>query len=193
MLAESLTFGFLAVLERLGPVERVVFLLADVFDVPFDEIAAVVGRSPTACRQVATRARRHVREERPRFVPTDEEAWRVARAFLTAAGSGDLDAIAELLTDDAVLVSDGGADHHAARRPVHGARIARFLATVAGRVPPDAEYVACELNGQPGVIVRVGGAPFVGLAVDVVDGRVRRVWAVVNPEKLAWLDAAPMS
>ena len=182
--AESLTMGFLAVLERLGPTERVVFLLADVFAVPYDEIASVVDRSPEACRQVASRARRRVRDGRPRFSPTDDAAWQVAGAFLAAAQGGDLETLVDLLADDALLVSDGGADHHAARRPVVAARIPRFVANLAKRVPDGAEVVPRLLNGQPGLVVYENGEPTLALVIASTDGKVDNIYAVVNPDKL---------
>lgn len=192
-LAESVTIGFLTVLERLGPVERVVFLLADVFGVPFDEIAAVVGRSPEACRQVASRARRRVRDGRPRFAPTDAAAWDVTVAFLGAAQGGDLGGLLSLLADDAVLLSDGGADHRAARRPVLAARIPRFFANLTRRMPPDATARLLTVNGQPGVVLDVDGAPFAAVGFSVVDGRIDRIWVHRNPAKLATVGADPIT
>lgn len=189
-LAESLTIGFLAVLERLGPVERVVFLLADVFGVPYDEIAETVGRSPEACRQVASRARSRVRAGRPRYAPTDDEAWQVATAFLLAAQVGDLDSLVALVADDALAVSDGGADHHAARRPVVAERIPRFVANLATRIPAGAEVTAQTINGQPGIVTWVAGRPVMAVAVAVVDGQVVRIYSILNPAKLHALTAA---
>lgn len=191
-LAESLTIGFLAVLERLGPVERVVFLLADVFAAPFEEIAAVVDRTPEACRQVASRARRRVRDGRPRFASTDQAAWEVTAAFFTAAQAGDLDALLHLLAPDAVAVSDGGADHHAARRPVARERIPRFVVNLAARLPPGATLVPRPVNGQPALVVEVDGAAAIAMAFAVADGRVQRIWTIVNPAKLATLDSPPI-
>lgn len=191
-LAESLTVGFLAMLERLAPVERVVFLLADVFSVPFAEIAGVVGRSPDSCRQIASRARRRVRDERPRFTPTDEQAWSVTFAFLAAARAGDLDTLLGLLADDAVLVSDGGAEHRAARRPVVGDRIPRFVINLAARVPAAVDYDVRLVNGQPGAVVRFHGRPVLALAAAVDSGKVQRLWVIVNPDKLVAIDRAPM-
>ena len=162
-LAESLTVGFLTVLERLAPVERVVFLLAEVFRHPFDQIAEVVDKSPEACRQIASRARRRVQEDRPLFEPTDQDAWDVAAAFLTAAESGDLDGLLELLSDGAVLVSDGGRDHHAARRPIIRERIPRFVSKIIQRrvayLGSDSELVREAINGQPGIVIRRAGRP----------------------------------
>jgi RNA polymerase sigma-70 factor (ECF subfamily) len=188
-LAESLTVGFLAVLERLGPVERVVFLLADVFAVPFDEIATVVDKSPEACRQVASRARRRVREERPRFRATDEEAWRVAAAFLEAVQAGNIDGVLGLLAPDAVAISDGGRDHHAARRPVRGAdRVARLFLNLSARVTADVEVDVRTINGQPGIVFRLGDHVLLANTVEVVDGQVAAVYSIVNPDKLAAID-----
>lgn len=194
-MAESLTLGFLAVLERLEPTERVVFVLADVFRVPYDEIAAVVGRSVAACRQVASRARRRVTEERPLFSPTDDEAWRVTAAFIEALAGGDIAAVTALLAPGVVHVSDGGPDHRAARRPVVGVeRVARLTSNLAQRlVRPGLEVEPRLVNGQPGVVVRDGGVAVLALACSVVDGRIDRVFAVINPEKLAAIGRPPVA
>lgn len=189
-LAESLTIGFLALLERLGPAERVVFLLAEVFSVPFDEIARVVDKTPEACRQIASRARRRVRDDRPRYAPTDDDAWQVTAAFLSAAQVGDLDSLVALLTDDALLVSDGGAQRHAARRPIAAARIPRFLVSVTRRIAPGDVVVPRLVNGQPGVVIEKDGVADTALALSVVDGLVDRVWVIVNPDKLRTLATA---
>ncbi len=193
-LAESLTIGFLALLERLGPAERVVFLLADVFSVPFDEIALVVDKSPEACRQTAARARRRVRDGRPRFTPTDEDAWRVTTAFLGAAQAGDLDTLVSLLADDALAISDGGPHQHAARRPIVAERIPRFIANLSRRaLEPDDVVVPRLVNGQPGMVIERDGAPILALALSVHNGQVHRLWAIVNKEKLATLNAPPIT
>lgn len=188
-LAESLTVGFLAVLERLGPTERVVFVLADVFGLPHAQVAAVVDRSEVNTRQIAARARARVRDERPRYAPTDDEAWAVTAAFLTAAQVGDLESLLTLLAPDAVAIGDGGAEHRAARRPVVAERIPRYIATLTQRVPADAQLEVCSLNGQPAIVVRdPSGRPRQAVVVAVADGRVQRLWAVVNPDKLTALD-----
>lgn len=191
-LAESVTIGFLTVLERLGPAERVVFLLADVFATPFDDIAKVVDKSPEACRQIASRARLRVREGRPRFAPTDDDAWQVAMAFLTAAQVGDLDALVSLLADDALAISDGGADHHAARRPIVADRIPRFVANLATRMPEGAELVALPINGEPGLAVSKDGRAIMAIAVSVAEGQVQRLWSILNPDKLRALSSRPV-
>ena len=192
-LAESLTIGFLAVLERLGPVERVVFLLADVFGTPYDEIASVVDKSSEACRQIASRARRRVRTDRPRYCPTDQDAWQVTLAFLAAAQAGDINGLVGLLADDAVAVSDGGAAHHAARRPVLGPhRIARLMANLSRRATDDLDIDIRTVNGQPGVVFRRAGVAVLANAVQVDAGKVKAIYSLVNPEKLAALDADPV-
>jgi len=191
-LAESLTVGFLAVLERLGPVERVVFLLADVFGTPFDEIGRVVDKSPEACRQIASRARARIRDGRPRYEPTADEAWDVAVAFLTAAQAGDLDGLLSLLSEGAVLVSDGGAERHAARRPIVRDRIPRFVANLAARIPPDAELSMQPVNGQPALVMREGGEVTMTMTMAVAGGVIDRIDTVINPAKLAALDAPPL-
>jgi RNA polymerase sigma-70 factor (ECF subfamily) len=193
-LAESLTLGFLAVLERLGPVERVVFLLADVFSVPFDEIAATVDKTPEACRQIASRARQRVREGRPRYSPTDEQAWEVAAAFLTAAQLGDIDALVSLLAPEAMLVSDGGADHHAARRPVVADKIPRFVVNIAKRFPSDAgAYEMRLVNGQPTLLLIHRGEIVYSFTVSVTDGLINHISSVLNPDKLTHLADPPVA
>ncbi|MCU1352630.1 MAG: polymerase, sigma-24 subunit, subfamily [Acidimicrobiales bacterium] len=196
-LAESLTLGFLAVLERLSPTERVVFLLVDVFGTPFAEVAEVVAKTPEACRQIASRARRRVREERPRFdPPSEDEAWQVTLAFMAAAQAGDLDALTSLLAADAVLISDGGADHHAARRPVIAERIPRFIVNLTRRLFADLASVELEgrlVNGEPGLVIRQQGTPMMAMAIEVRDGKVQGICNILNPEKLTTLDSEPVT
>jgi RNA polymerase sigma-70 factor, ECF subfamily len=187
-LAETLTFGFLRVLDALAPIERVVFLLADVFDTPYREIGVVVDRSPEACRQIASRARRRVRSSRLPHDPPENMA-RAAYALLGAVMAGDVDQVVGLLDEDVVLLSDGGADRYAARRPVRGPlRVARFMVNISRREMDGAEVELTSLNGEPGVVVRVGGRLRLALSVEVSEGAVTAVHAVSNPEKLAALD-----
>jgi RNA polymerase sigma-70 factor (ECF subfamily) len=191
--AESLTFGFLRLLETLGPAERVVFLLADVFDTPYDEIAKVVDRTPEACRQLASRARRRVRAgDVRRDLPDD--ANQVVGRLLAAVAAGDVDRVVSLMADDIVLVSDGGADAHAARRPIEGSvRAARFMVNLAQRWLGELDVEPMAINGEPGLVMRRRGddGVFVALAVQVSGGRAVAVHFVRNPEKLAALDLAP--
>lgn len=183
VLAESLTLGFLTVLERLGPVERAVFLLADVFDEPFASIAATIGRSEEACRQIASRARRRVSDERRRFEPADSDA--LVHAFVAACAMGSIDEFRKVLTDDVVLVSDGGADVHAARRPIMGIdRVVRLLSNLTRRLPDDVELEFHRVNHEPGLVVRRNGLPWYVLVLAVRDGRAEAVRLVLNPAKL---------
>ncbi|MGY6499734.1 MAG: RNA polymerase sigma factor SigJ [Acidimicrobiales bacterium] len=195
-LAESLTAGFLQVLELLDPVERVVFLLADVFRVPHDEIALVVDKTPGATRQIASRARRRVHgaDVRDPSGTADGEAQKVADALVGALLAGDLDRLTDLVSHDVVLLSDGGADVRAARRPVVGPeRVGRFLANMVARLDQivDGGVLDIEtgpINGEPGVVVLVDGRAVlcVGFTVDV--DRVYRIRLMRNPDKLRALD-----
>jgi RNA polymerase sigma-70 factor (ECF subfamily) len=181
-LSESLTLGFLTLLDKLTPIERAVFLLADVFSVPFAEIAGTVGKSEAACRQIASRARRRVRSG-----PTRQRAGgdrRVVDELLVALALGDVDTVLARLAPDVVLVSDGGAARRAARRPVVGAdRVLRFLGNLARRNVPSSVWPAT-INGEPGVVVEIDGAVDFVVAFDVVDDRVSAVWIIRNPAKL---------
>lgn len=192
-LAESVTIGFLTVLERLQPVERAVFVLSEVFDVPFAEIADVVGKRADACRQIATRARRRVRDDAPPWQPTADTAWEAADAFARALREGDMTGVLRVLAPDVLHMSDGGADHRAARQPVIGAeRVGRFFVKLAGRYA-DTSIEPRLLNGQPGAVVTYAdGTVATTMVFSVVDGSINRVWAVVNPDKLGGLDAAPI-
>ena len=190
-LAESVTFGFLRMLETLAPVERVVFLMSDVFDVPFTEIGKTVDRSPEACRQISSRARRRIREGSPRRgIPDDAES--VLGELLAALTAGDVDRVLSLLAEDAVLVSDGGPRAYAARRPVVGReRVARFLVNIASRLASlDLSIESAIVNGEPGVVVTGAGRWVLTLTAHVDDGAIAALYSVVNPDKLAALDIA---
>jgi RNA polymerase sigma-70 factor (ECF subfamily) len=188
-LAESLTFGFLRLLEALAPVERAVFVLSDVFGVPFPEIARTVERTPDACRQIAARARRRVRDDgRDHLAPPDAE--RVADDLTAALAGGEFDRVIELLAPDVVLVSDGGPERHAARRPVVGSdRVGRLVANLGRRGLADGMRIErAHLNGLPGgVVLLPDGTPYMALLVSVSGGRVDALYAVVNPDKVAAL------
>ncbi|MEM8925702.1 MAG: RNA polymerase sigma factor SigJ [Actinomycetota bacterium] len=189
LMAESLTVGFLAVLERLGPVERAVFLLHDVFAMPFAQVSDVVDRSETTCRQIAHRARTRVAADRMRYEPSGAERERLLEAFLTAALDGDLATLASLLADDVVWVSDGGPDRRAARHPIVGPdRVARLVINLTARAPEGVVVRTTELNGEPAAVVSVEGAPFLALAARIVGAEIVGMWAVVNPDKLHHLD-----
>lgn len=188
-LADSLTMAFLVVLERLNPVERAVFLLHDVFGYGFAEVAGIVDRPASSCRQVASRARAKVAPDRhPQPRPTTEDEQHLVLAFARAATMGDLDGLMAVLTDDIEVWSDGGRDRHAARRPVVGPdRAARFLVNLSRRLPPDAGMVGARLNGSPGFVISTSTGPLLALVLEVTTVGIRRVHAVVNPDKLAHL------
>lgn len=185
IMAESLSLAFMAVLERLSPLERAVFLLAEVFDVSLASIATMIERSEPATRQLAKRARDHVRQDRPRFEPDTHDVVQLGDAFMEAALSGDLERLETLLVDDVVHVSDGGPHHRAARAPVVGkGRVARLFVNLAKRAPAGAEVHQVRANGQHGVFITVDGAPFLLLVSNWVDGKMSASTGVRNPAKL---------
>jgi RNA polymerase sigma-70 factor, ECF subfamily len=184
--SDSLTLGFMRVLETLEPTERAVFLLHDVFAVPFAEVAATVGRNEAATRQMARRARVKVRDGRPRLTPPPAGLRELSDAFLAAVLDGDVDRLATMLTEDVVHISDGGADHHAARRPVRGAdKVARLFVNLARRewLPTD-EFRWVDVNGQLGGYVVRDAEPYLLTVLGWRDGSVAEALAIVNPAKL---------
>ncbi len=186
-LDDSVSFAFLVALQRLTPAERVSFLLHDVFGMPFAEVADVVGRTPAACRQLASSARRNLREER-RFDVSGAERDQVVTAFLDACRGGDLQRLIGLLDPQVRSVADGGTAVHVARRPVVGAEaVARYLlGVVAGQRRRGAEPTASvePVNGRAGIVVRDGGSVVGTLDLSVAGGRVTRVFIQVDPQKL---------
>jgi RNA polymerase sigma-70 factor (ECF subfamily) len=193
-LAESVSTAFLLLLESLGPVERAVFLLHEVFDYGYGEIAEIVGKSEANCRQMAHRAQQHLREQRPRFKVSREQQERVTLHFLQVCEGGDLGRLVSMLTDDVVLISDGGGKVQAARNPIYGpSNVARFIFGVLGKVPVGAEFSVqvTEVNGQPGIILYLDGAPNGIVTLDLLDEqKIRGVNIVVNPDKLDALSKA---
>ena len=181
-LDESVSYALLTVLEQLSPAERTAFVLHDVFDVPFGEVAEVVGRTPEAVRQLASRARRHVDRERPRFTASRDEHERAVRAFAQAVGEGDLEGLVEVLDPDAVWTSDGGGRATAARKPLRGgARVARAWAALSRKAYAPVEI---DLNGRLGLLVPGGDGHRAVLSFVVSGGRITRIDAIRNPEKL---------
>jgi RNA polymerase sigma-70 factor (TIGR02957 family) len=198
-MAESVSMAMLVVLETLSPLERAVFVLREAFGMPYAEIADVLGRKEEATRQLARRARDHVRERRSRFDADQNEQRRVTERFLEATSTGDLKALMAVLSPGVTLVADGGGRALAPRRPVRGAdKVARFLVAVAneertaqflesvGDEPaPDLRINLAHVNGGPGVVATSGGRPITALVLEVSDGLVQTVHLVANPEKLA--------
>jgi RNA polymerase sigma-70 factor (ECF subfamily) len=192
--ADSLSMGFLVLLESLTPVERAVFLLREVFEYDYDEIASVVGKSEENCRQIAVRARRQVQAGRPRFEASRAQRDELARRFFAAAAEGDVDGLASMLAADVVAYADGGGKGFAFPRPVHGrekvARLAQAGAAQGQRLGVVAMRLA-EINGQPGALfLDPDGATVAAVSLDIADGLVQTLHAVSNPEKLAHLRAA---
>jgi RNA polymerase sigma-70 factor (ECF subfamily) len=189
-LADSLSTAALVLLERLSPLERAVFVLRDVFGFGFDEVAAAVGRSETACRQLAVRARQHMDAGRPRFAADRRERQELAARFFEALHAGDVDGLRELLAADVHMIGDGGGKAPRWPNGVVGAdRVARVLGSFApsylgigGRVEP------CELNGQPGAIFRDRDGRVINtISLDILEGRIQAIRAMLNPDKLAHL------
>jgi RNA polymerase sigma-70 factor (ECF subfamily) len=188
---ETLSLAFLALLERLTPVERAVYVLHELFGYAHDEIGEVVGKSPANCRQILARARRHVDAGRPRFEPSRERRQALLDRFLAAVRVGDVDGLVGILAADAVHYADGGGKARATLVPILGAeKIARLWARL-GTTQGPYELVAVDVNGQPGVAgVAPDGTLLTVITLDVTDDRVQTVRAVVNPEKLARAAAA---
>ena len=190
-MADSLSLAFLVLLESLSPEQRAAFLLHEVFDEPYSRIADVIGTSEQNARQLATRARRHVQERRPRFDASREQQEELATRFFAAAEEGDLEALEELLADDVVLRGDGGGKAPTVKRAVHGrARVARTLKAGlrATRRFGGLTSRREEINGQPGALFfdREGRLVSV-LILDVTGGRIQAVSAIANPDKLRHL------
>ena len=189
-LADSLSMAALLLLERLSPLERAVFVLRDVFDFDFSEIASAVGRSEAACRQLAVRARRHMDDGRPRFEADRREREHLAARFFDALRDGDVDALRELLAADVQMVGDGGGKAPAFAKAVTGADgVARVLAAMFPALAMiDAGVEPREVNGQPGAILRDRDGKVIGtMALDVLGGRIQTIRSVVSPDKLGHL------
>jgi RNA polymerase sigma-70 factor, ECF subfamily len=184
-LADSLSIAFLTVLERLSPIERAVFLLRDVFEYDYDEIGQMVGKSPTNCRQILRRAKQHLCAERPRFPVSHQQQEQITTKFLDASTKGDLQGLLALLAKDVTFWSDGGGKVVAALKPLQGAmKVARFLLAVQRQWLSTARFELTQINGQPGIITRIGGEINSAIAFEVVDGYIQSIYSMRNPDKL---------
>ncbi|MBL7255372.1 RNA polymerase sigma-70 factor [Paractinoplanes lichenicola] len=188
---DDISTAMLVVLETLGPLERAVFVLREVFDFPYGEIAAAVDRSEDAVRQAAHRAREHVRARRPRFVADRRRQRDVTDRFLAAATGGDINGLMQLLAPDVTLWTDGGGKVRQARKPVSGAaRVAAWMAGVSqvpyeGIAPADMRAEVVELNGTVGVLFTGAGRVVATLTFDLdEDGLIREIFNMANPDKL---------
>src|ERR1700761_2995343 len=190
-MSDSLSLAFLVLLESLSPVERAVFLLREVFGYDYSEIARAVDKSEANCRQIFTRARRHVDQGRPRFEASRRQGTELTERFLAAlSGGGDIEAFIDLLAPDVVMYGDGGGKAPAARTPIHGReQVARLLRGLARQAPRWAADVRpSQINGQPGgVAYDRDGNLFGVVASDVLDGQVVAIRSVINPDKLRHL------
>ncbi len=191
ILGETLSFAFLVLLEQLGPLERAVFLLREVFEYEYHEIAEIVNKTEANCRQIFRRARQHLDQHHPRFDVSREQQARLTEQFLRASSSGDMQGLLDLLTDDIVFIGDGGGKAPVARKPVRGRdKVARgtmgalrFFAQMQARLE--------EVNGQPAIVGYLNGQPCGVLFCEIEGERIRRIYAVANPDKLRWLSERP--
>jgi RNA polymerase sigma-70 factor, ECF subfamily len=180
--------AFLVLLEELAPVERAAFLLREVFGYDYAEIAGALDRSEAACRQLVSRSRRRIGDRRKRFDADRERSSELTRRFVVACGTGDIDGLMALLTEDVVVWSDGGGLARAAPRPVVGRwRAARFLVHAAKSFIDEFELREATLNGQPGIIFVKAGEITDAVVIDVLEGMVSGVRIIANPQKLAGL------
>ncbi|GLY67596.1 RNA polymerase sigma factor SigJ [Amycolatopsis taiwanensis] len=184
-LDESVNMAFLVVLESMTPAERVAFILHDVFRYPFADVADIVGRSPAACRQLASSARRRIRASHAPTTSTAQQA-RVVKDFKQAWEAKDINALIGLLDPDATAIGDGGGITSATLRPIEGAeQIARFLTATNRRIAiSDLTILERTVNGQPGLVTQLGDVTMSVMAFDVVGDRIKHIWTVLNPDKL---------
>jgi RNA polymerase sigma-70 factor (ECF subfamily) len=184
---DDLTLTLMMALERLSPLERAAFLLHDVFGMDFDEVARAIDRDPAACRQLASRARGHVREARPRFPVTEEQGRELASAFFTATRSGDLGVLQTLLAQDVVLYSDGGGKAKAALNPIYGLeKNLRFVSGLLQRTGPNASRLVYEgkIDGLPGFVTVESDGTWQSTALAIEEGRIVTIYITRNPDKL---------
>ncbi len=183
-LDESVNMAFLVVLESMTPAERVAFILHDVFRYSFAEVAEIVGRTPAACRQLASSARRRVRASQAPAAPAARQAG-IIRAFKQAWEAKDINALIGLLDPDATATGDGGGLVSAAPRPVEGGeQIARYMGDLASRAPGNLTFLERTVNGQPGLVAQQDGVTVAVYAFDIVGDRIKHIWAILNPDKL---------
>src|SRR5438093_2378944 len=191
-LADDLSFALLLALDRLSPMERAAFLLHDVFDTPFSEIAAMLDRTEASCRQLASRARRAVRDNRPAPAATPDSHARLLQAFSDAVASGNVRQLAELLREDAVALTDGGGRKFAALNPVIGAdKVARFFIGLAGKIAgQDVRIQPAVINGAVGALLYLDGELDLTLSMAIDGEKIAAIYIVRNPDKLRHLPSA---
>ncbi|MFI6594676.1 RNA polymerase sigma-70 factor [Nonomuraea sp. NPDC050536] len=200
-LADSVELALLVVLETLSPLERAVFVLREAFDLPFSEIAQVIGRGEAATRQLAKRAREHVQDKRARFEVDLGQRRQITERFMTAASDGDLDGLMELLSSEVTLVSDGGGKARSPLRTLTGAinvtrflasittpdGIAKFMASISVTDFADMSYGMATVNDAPAIVMSVAGRVVSVMALDIKDGAIDTIYLLANPDKLTHL------
>jgi RNA polymerase sigma factor (sigma-70 family) len=183
-LDESVSMAFLVVLDSMTPAERVALILHDVFGYSFAEVAQIAGRTPAACRQLASSARRRIRASQPPAAPTARQAA-IIRDFKQAWEANDIDALIGLLDPGATVIADGGGLVSAALHPIEGGeQVARYIIDIASRTPGNVTFLERTVNGQPGLVAEQGGVIVTVFAFDVAGDRITHIWAVRNPDKL---------
>lgn len=184
-LADSLSMAFLVVLERLSPIERAVFLLREVFEYDYPEIAQIVGKSPENCRQILRRSRQHLATERPRFPVSSQQQEQITSQFLDASTQGNLQDLLTLLAKDVTFWSDSGGQVAAALKPIQGAiKVARFMLAIQQKWLPTASAHLIEINKRSSILIRNGSDIHSVMTFEIMEGYIQTIYSVRNPEKL---------
>ncbi|MFK7806094.1 MAG: RNA polymerase sigma-70 factor [Anaerolineae bacterium] len=185
-LAESLSFAFLHMLERLTPAERAVFLLREVFDYDYAAIAEIVEKKEAACRQLLRRAKRSVATDRPKFDTTPAEHQQILAQFATACMSGSMDGLLAILSDDVIEYSDGGGVRKAALKPIIGAdKVARFMLGLTKQAGQGYTPEFIHVNGRPAILILLNGDPYSIMMLHIEAGKIKRIYSQLNPIKLS--------
>jgi RNA polymerase sigma-70 factor (ECF subfamily) len=191
--SDSLSMAFLVLLEKLTPLERAVLLLREVFDYEYAEIGRILEQSETNCRQILRRARQHLKHSRPRFESSPEQQQELLQRFLQASSEGDIHGLLALMSKEIVLYADGGGKAKAVPNPIYGSEnVVRFLVGARKKLlPADLVRQVTRINGDPGVVTYYRGRPHGVLVMEVADGRIRNIYIVSNPDKLARFPMLP--
>jgi len=186
---ESISMAFLTLMEKLSPTERAVFLLREVFDYDYAEIAEIVQKSEATCRQLLSRAKRHISTGKPRFDPSPENHTQLLQQFIATVQMGDMDGLTHLLAEEVALYSDGGGKAHAATRPLYGRdRVSKFIVGLMRFYQEGMTIDVQAVNGQPGIIIRhADRSPIAVLTFEIGDGKIYALRNVLNPDKLEHL------